>query len=159
MKAWKFGDDVNTDLITPGRYTVTTDRSKLGKIVFLEHRPEFAIEVRPGDVIVAGENFGCGSSREHAPLAIKSAGVSAVIAKSFARIFFRNSVNIGLSVLTCKDVVRIDDQDLLQIDFGTGEIRDETKHLSSKADPLPDFARKIVESGGLINFLRIEGYI
>ena len=159
MRAWKFGNDVNTDLITPGRYTITTDKTKLGKIVFVEHRPEFVREVKPGDVIIAGENFGCGSSREHAPLAIKAAGVSAVIAKSFARIFFRNAVNIGLPVLVCEDVERIDDQDLVEINFETGEIRDKTKNIVVYAKPLPEFARRIVEKGGLINFLRSEGYV
>jgi 3-isopropylmalate/(R)-2-methylmalate dehydratase small subunit len=101
MRAWKFGDDINTDVITPGRYTVTVDRKRLGEIAFIEYRPEFAKEVNEGDVIVAGNNFGCGSSREHSPVAIKAAGVSAVIAKTFARIFFRNSINIGLPLFVC----------------------------------------------------------
>jgi 3-isopropylmalate/(R)-2-methylmalate dehydratase small subunit len=159
LKAWKFGDNVNTDLITPGRYTVTTDRTKLGKIVFIEHRPEFVAKVEAGDVIVAGENFGCGSSREHAPVAIKAAGVSAVIAKSFARIFFRNAVNIGLPVLVCEDTDKVDDQDLIEVNFETGEIRDRTKNTVLQAKPLPEFARRIVDKGGLVNFLKSEGYV
>ena len=159
MRVWKFGDDVNTDLISPGRYTVTTDKTRLGKIAFIEHRPEFAREVKEGDVIVAGENFGCGSSREHAPVAIKAAGVSAVIAKSFARIFFRNSINIGLPVFVCEEADRIDDGDLVEIDFDTGEIHDETKEMVIKARPLPEFIKRIVEKGGLVNFLRSGGYV
>ena len=159
MRVWKFGDDVNTDLISPGRYTVTTDKTRLGKIAFIEHRPEFAREVKEGDVIVAGENFGCGSSREHAPVAIKAAGVSAVIAKSFARIFFRNAINIGLPVFVCVEADKIDDGDLVEIDFDTGEVHDETKEMVIKARPLPEFIRRIVEKGGLVNFLRSGGYV
>lgn len=159
MRAWKFGDDVNTDLISPGRYTVTTDKTRLGKIAFIEHRPEFAREVKEGDVIVAGENFGCGSSREHAPVAIKAAGVSAVIAKSFARIFFRNAINIGLPVFVCVEADKIDDGDLVEIDLDTGEVHDKTKEIVIKARPLPEFIRRIVEKGGLVNFLRSGGYV
>ena len=159
MRVWKFGDDVNTDLISPGRYTVTTDKTRLGKIAFIEHRPEFAGEVKEGDVIVAGENFGCGSSREHAPVAIQAAGVSAVIAKSFARIFFRNAINIGLPVFACEEADKIDDGDLVEIDFDTGEVHDKTKEMVIKARPLPEFIRRIVEKGGLVNFLRSGGYV
>jgi 3-isopropylmalate/(R)-2-methylmalate dehydratase small subunit len=158
MRAWKFGNDINTDLITPGRYTITTDKTKLGQIAFIEHRPEFAKEVKAGDIIVAGKNFGCGSSREHAPVAIKAAGVSAVMAKSFARIFFRNAINIGLPLFVCEEVDRIDDGDSVEINFETGEIHDKTKGIVLKAKPLPRFIQKIVEKGGLVNFLRSEGY-
>jgi len=158
VRAWKFGDDINTDVITPGRYTVTTDRKRLGEIAFIEYRPEFAKEVREGDVIVAGNNFGCGSSREHSPVAIKAAGVSAVIAKTFARIFFRNSINIGLSLFVCEDADKIDDGDTIEINIKTGEVHDKTKGLVLKAKPLPEFMQKIVEKGGLVNFLRSGGY-
>ena len=158
MRAWKFGDDINTDVITPGRYTVTTDRKRLGEIAFIEYRPEFAKEVQEGDVIVAGNNFGCGSSREHSPVAIKAAGISAVVAKSFARIFFRNSINIGLPLFVSEDADRIDDGDEVEIDFKTGEIRDKTKGIVLKVKPLPKFMEKIVEKGGLVNFLRSDGY-
>ena len=158
MKAWKFGNDINTDVITPGRYTVTTDKKQLGQIAFIEYRPEFAKQVIKGDIIVAGNNFGCGSSREHSPVAIKAAGISAVIAKSFARIFFRNSVNIGLPVFISEDVVKIDDGDEVEIDFKTGKIHDKTKGIILKLKPLPDFMQKIVEKGGLIEFLRSGGY-
>ena len=158
MRAWKFGDDINTDVITPGRYTVTTDRKRLGEIAFIEYRPEFAKEVKEGDVIVAGNNFGCGSSREHSPVAIKAAGISAVIAKSFARIFFRNAINIGLPLFVCDDADKIDDGDTLEIDFTTGDIRDVTKGIVLKVNPLPTFMQKIVDSGGLVEFLRSDGY-
>ena len=158
MRAWKFGDDINTDVITPGRYTVTTDRKRLGEIAFIEYRPEFAKEVQEGDVIVAGNNFGCGSSREHSPVAIKAAGISAVIAKSFARIFFRNSINIGLPLFVCEDTDKIDDGDDIEVNIKTGEIRDQTKGIVLKAKPLPEFMQKIVEKGGLVNCLRSDGY-
>jgi 3-isopropylmalate/(R)-2-methylmalate dehydratase small subunit len=158
VRAWKFGDDINTDVITPGRYTVTTDRKRLGEIAFIEYRPEFAKEVQEGDVIVAGNNFGCGSSREHSPVAIKAAGISAVIAKSFARIFFRNSVNIGLSLFVCEDADKIDDGDTVEVNTKTGEVHDKTKGIVIKAKPLPEFMQRIVEKGGLVNFLRSDGY-
>ncbi len=158
MRAWKFGDDINTDVITPGRYTVTTDRKRLGEIAFIEYRPEFAKEVKEGDVIVAGNNFGCGSSREHSPVAIKAAGISAVIAKSFARIFFRNAINIGLPLFVCEDTDKIDDGDTIEIDFKTGDIRDKTKGTVLKVKPLPAFMQKIVDRGGLVDFLRSDGY-
>ena len=158
MRAWKFGDDINTDVITPGRYTVTTDRKRLGEIAFIEYRPEFAKEVQEGDVIVAGNNFGCGSSREHSPVAIKAAGISAVIAKSFARIFFRNSINIGLSLFVCEDADKIDDGDTVEVNTKTGEVHDKTKGIVIKAKPLPEFMQRIVEKGGLVNFLRSDGY-
>jgi 3-isopropylmalate/(R)-2-methylmalate dehydratase small subunit len=158
MRAWKFGDDINTDIITPGRYTVTTDRKRLGQIAFIEYRPEFAKEVQEGDVIVAGNNFGCGSSREHSPVAIKAAGISAVIAKSFARIFFRNSINIGLPLYVCEEADKIDDGDNVKIYIKTGEIHDKTKGITLKAKPLPEFMQRIVETGGLVNFLRSDGY-
>ena len=158
MRAWKFGDDINTDVITPGRYTVTVDRKRLGEIAFIEYRPEFAKEVQAGDVIVAGNNFGCGSSREHSPVAIKAAGVSAVIAKTFARIFFRNSINIGLPLFVCEDADKIDDGDDVEINIKTGEIRDKTKGIVLKSKSLPEFMQRIVEKGGLVNFLRSDGY-
>jgi len=158
MRAWKFGDDINTDVITPGRYTVTVDRKRLGEIAFIEYRPEFAKEVQEGDVIVAGNNFGCGSSREHSPVAIKAAGVSAVIAKTFARIFFRNSINIGLSLFVCEDADKIDDGDTIELNIKTGEVHDKTKGLVLKSKPLPEFMQRIVEKGGLVNFLRSDGY-
>ena len=159
MRAWKFGDDINTDAITPGRYTVTLDKSRLGEIAFIEYRPEFVKEIKQGDIVVAGSNFGCGSSREHSPVALKAAGVGAVVAKSFARIFFRNSINIGLPILICADTDMIDDGDELELDVQTGLIRDVTKGKDIHAEPLPDFVMKIVLQGGLVPFLRDEGYV
>ena len=158
MRAWKFGDDINTDVITPGRYTVTTDRKQLAKIAFIEYRPEFAVKVKKSDVIVAGNNFGCGSSREHSPVAIQAAGIKAVIAKSFARIFFRNSINIGLPLLISEDADKIDDGDEVEVNIKTGEIHDKTKGIMFNAKPLPEFMQKIVEKGGLVSFLRSDGY-
>jgi 3-isopropylmalate/(R)-2-methylmalate dehydratase small subunit len=158
VKAWKFGDDINTDVITPGRYTVTTDKKRLGEIAFIEYRPEFRKNVKEGDIIVAGNNFGCGSSREHSPVAINAAGISAVIAKSFARIFFRNSINIGLPLFVSEDADKIDDGDEVEIDFKTGEIRDKSKGITIKVKPLPAFMQKIVDKGGLVEFLRSGGY-
>jgi len=158
MRVWKFGDDINTDLITPGRYTVTTDKKRLGEIVFIEYRPEFGKNVKEGDVIVAGNNFGCGSSREHSPVAIKAAGINAVIAKSFARIFFRNSINIGLPLFVSEDADKIDDGDDVEVNVKTGQVYDKTKSITIKAKPLPEFIQKIVNKGGLVNFLRSGGY-
>ena len=158
MKVWKFGDDINTDVITPGRYTVTTDKKRLGEIAFIEYRPEFGKGVKEGDIIVAGNNFGCGSSREHSPVALKAAGISAVIAKSFARIFFRNSINIGLPLFISEDADKIDDGDEVEINFDAGTIIDKTKGIVLKVKPLPVFMQKIVEKGGLVEFLRSGGY-
>ena len=158
MRVWKFGDDINTDLITPGRYTVTTDKKRLGEIAFIEYRPEFGKNVKEGDVIVAGNNFGCGSSREHSPMAIKAAGINAVIAKSFARIFFRNSINIGLPLFMSEDADKIDDGDDVEVNVKTGQVYDKTKSITIKAKPLPEFIQKIVNKGGLVNFLRSGGY-
>jgi len=159
MRAWKFGDNINTDLITPGRYNVTTDKSRLGEIAFIEYRPEFAKEVREGDIIVGGMNFGCGSSREHAPVALKAAGIKAVIAKSFGRIFFRNAVNIGLPIFVCPSVDEINDGDDIEIDIRAGLIRNTAQGTIIRVDPLPEFIQRIVDKGGLINFLRDEGYV
>jgi len=158
MRVWKFGDDINTDLITPGRYTVTTDKKRLGEIAFIEYRPEFGKNVKEGDVIVAGNNFGCGSSREHSPVAIKAAGINAVIAKSFARIFFRNSINIGLPLFVSEDADKIDDGDDVEVNAKIGQVYDKTKSITIKAKPLPEFIQKIVNKGGLVNFLRSGGY-
>ena len=129
MRAWKFGDDINTDVITPGRYTVTTDKKRLGEIAFIEYRPEFGKYVKEGDVIIAGNNFGCGSSREHSPIAIKAIGISAVIAKSFARTFFRNSINIGLPLFVSQEAEKIDDGDEVEVNIKTPALRETIKVL------------------------------
>jgi 3-isopropylmalate/(R)-2-methylmalate dehydratase small subunit len=154
-KAHKFGDNIDTDVIIPARYLVTTDEKELGKHCMEAIDPEFASRVSQGDVIVAGENFGCGSSREHAPLAIKGAGISCVIAKSFARIFYRNAINIGLPILECTSAVdEAEEGDLIECDLESGIIRNITKGTEHRANPFPEFVRQIFEEGGLINFVR-----
>lgn len=153
-RAWKFGDDIDTDVIIPGRYLVINDPEELAKHLFEGIRPEFAESVRPGDIIVAGTNFGCGSSREHAPLAIKAAGVEAVVARSFARIFFRNSINIGLPLLICADAEKIDDGDSVVVDISNGVVNNISKKESYPTTPLPPFLQEIVRSGGLLNYTK-----
>lgn len=153
-KAWKFGDDIDTDVIIQGKYLVINDPVELAKHVFENLRPEFAKDVKEGDFVVAGENFGCGSSREHAPLALKATGIEAVIAKSYARIFFRNAVNIGLRVIECKDADRIEDGDELEIDYERNKIINRTKKEEYDFNPLPEFLKNILDSGGLVNFAK-----
>ena len=151
-RAWKFGNDIDTDAIIPGRFLTINDPRELAKHAFEGVRPDF--KPSAGDVIVAGENFGCGSSREHAPLAIKGAGIKCVIAKSFARIFFRNSINIGLPMLECADAGKISEGDVLEIDAVKGTIRNMTKGETYKTVPLPPFLAEIVDSGGLVEYAR-----
>lgn len=153
-RAFKFGDDVDTDVIIPARYLNTTDAKELAAHCMEGVRPRFAEEVSTGDIIVAGKNFGCGSSREHAPIAIKGAGISCVIARSFARIFFRNSFNMGLTLLQSAEASeRTEEGDELEIDPSSGIIRNETKKEEYRADPIPEFMRKLVEAGGLIPYI------
>lgn len=152
-RVWLFGDDVNTDEIIPGRYNVTTDPEELAKYVLCEIRPEFPKEVNKGDILVGGRNFGCGSSREHAPIAIKAAGVKYVIAKSFARIFYRNAINIGLAVLECPELNNIDDGESITVNPNTGLILS-SKNEKFKANSIPDFILQIINSGGIIKFLQ-----
>ncbi len=151
-RVWKFGDDIDTDVIIQGKYLVINEPEELARHVFENVRPEFAKEVKKGDFVVAGENFGCGSSREHAPLALKATGVSAVIAKSFARIFFRNAINIGLRVLECKDADRIEEGDEIEVDYSKGIIINKTKGEEYEIKPLPEFLEQIIECGGLVEF-------
>ena len=153
-RAWKFEDDIDTDAIISGRYLVINDPRELAAHLFEGVRPEMAKEVRSGDYVVAGENFGCGSSREHAPLALKGAGVSAVIAKSFARIFFRNAINIGLPLFICSETDKISDGDSIEIDMARGVIHNTSRNESYKTTPLPDFLREIVDVGGLVEYTR-----
>lgn len=150
-RVWLFGDDVNTDEIIPGRYNVTTDPDKLASHVFCEVYPELADTIQPGDVIVAGRNFGCGSSREHAPIAIKASGVEAVVAKSFARIFFRNAINIGLPVIEVPDLENVVDGAAIQVDLEDGTVEIDNSVYQSK--PLPPFLMAIIDAGGIVNFL------
>jgi 3-isopropylmalate/(R)-2-methylmalate dehydratase small subunit len=154
-KAWTFGENMNTDEIIPGRYNITIDPLELARNVFCEVKPEYAAHVQSGDVIVAGQNFGCGSSREHAPIAIKGSQVKCVIAASFARIFFRNAINIGLPILECPEaVVDIAEGDEIDVDLSSGEILNHTTGNKYQARPLPDFVLKIAEAGGMISFLK-----
>lgn len=151
---WKFGDDIDTDAIIPGKYLTINTPQELAKHAFEGVRPEFASGVKEGDMIVAGFNFGCGSSREHAPLALKGAKLKCIIAKSFARIFFRNAINIGLPLLECQDTDMIDEGNRIEVDFTSGIITNTTMHQTYNATPLPDFVRGIVEAGGLIEFAK-----
>ncbi len=159
-KVWKFGDDIDTDAIIPARYLNTSDPEELAKHCMEDADPEFVKKAKKGDIIVAGENFGSGSSREHAPLSIKSFGISCVIAKSFARIFFRNSFNIGLPILEAPEAVdKIDEGDEIEVDFTIGEIRNLTKNEIYKAQPIPEFMQELVSAGGLLNYVikKVEG--
>ncbi|MFH1149665.1 MAG: 3-isopropylmalate dehydratase small subunit [Actinomycetota bacterium] len=154
-RAHKLGDHVNTDLIIPATYLVSTDPAELGKHLMEGLDPDFAGRVRPGDMIVAGENFGSGSSREHAPLAIKGAGISCVIASSFARIFFRNAVNAGLPILESPEAVEsIQEGDQLVVDLARGRIEDATASVDFRVPAYPEFMRRIMDAGGLIDHLK-----
>ena len=154
-RAHVYGDNVNTDVIIPARYLTTSDPDQLAAHCMEDIDPEFVTKARPGDVMVAGENFGCGSSREHAPVAIKAAGVSAVIAKSFARIFFRNAINVGLPALTCPEAVAdIENGDEIAVDLAAGRIANVTRGKSYQAEPFPEFLREIIAAGGLVPFTR-----
>ena len=151
----RYGRDVDTDVIIPARYLNTSDPAELAKHCMEDLDASFTDKVAPGGIIVAEENFGCGSSREHAPIAIKAAGVDAVIAKSFARIFYRNSINTGLAILECPEAVdAIKDGDVVSIDADTGAIADETTGRVFQAEPFPPFIREIIEQGGLVNRTR-----
>jgi 3-isopropylmalate/(R)-2-methylmalate dehydratase small subunit len=156
-RVWRLGDNVNTDQIIPGRYNVTTDRAHLARYCLCEHRPDFAPGVAAGDVLVAGRNFGCGSSREHAAVALKATGLAAVIAVSFARIFYRNAVNIGLPVLIAPEAAALHDGDEVSVDIGSGTIRDLARQQAFQAEPLPAFVQRIVEAGGIIPLVRQQG--
>lgn len=154
-KVWKFGDDVNTDEIIPARYLNLTDGKKLAEHVMEDADAEFPSKVKPGDIIVAGKNFGCGSSREHAPLAIKSAGVTCVVAKSFARIFFRNAFNTGLLILESEPAVNgTEEGDVIEIDTDSGTIVNKSKGESFQVAPVPPFMQELLGDGGLVPHLR-----
>jgi 3-isopropylmalate/(R)-2-methylmalate dehydratase small subunit len=147
-------DHVNTDEIIPARYLNTDDQADLAKHCLEDLDPDFVNKVKPGDAIVAGEDFGCGSSREHAVWAIRGAGIQTVIAKSFARIFYRNAINCGFYIIESSDAVeRISDGDELEIDYKAGLIRNKTTGRNIRFSPLPDFARQIVQDGGLLNHI------
>jgi len=156
-KAHKFGDDISTDLIAPGRlFHLRGNLPELAKHVLEDADPEFPKNVREGDFVVGGKNFGCGSSREHAPTIIKMSGVSAVLAKSFARIFYRNAINVGLPVLEC-DTDRIAQGDELEVDLLKGVVENKSKKIKLKAKPLPDVMIRILNDGGLVEHVKKHG--
>ena len=151
----KYGDNVDTDVIIPARYLNTSDHKELASHCMEDIDKDFVKNVKDGDIIVANMNFGCGSSREHAPIAIKASGVGCVIASTFARIFYRNSINIGLPILECDEAAKdIDAGNEVEIDFDTGIITNITKNKTYKAQPFPDFITDIISKGGLLNSLK-----
>ena len=151
----QYGDHVDTDVIIPARYLNTANHKELASHCMEDIDPQFVKKVQPSDIIVAGWNFGCGSSREHAPIAIKESGVSCVIAKTFARIFYRNAINIGLAILECEEAAdNIKEGDEVSIDFDTGIITDITTGRTFQAEPFPDFIKDIISKGGLLKSLK-----
>lgn len=153
-KTWKFGDNIDTDAIIPARYMNTSEPAELAIHCMEDADPEFTSKMSAGDIIVAGKNFGCGSSREHAPIAIKASGVSCVVAESFARIFYRNCINIGLPILECPQAARnIKGGDEVEIDVSTGKITNLTDSSTYMAKPFPDFMKEIIAVGGLMKYV------
>ncbi len=151
--AWKYGDDVDTDVILPARYLNTSDPLELAKHCLEDLDPAFAARVSPGDLLVAGKNFGCGSSREHAPIAIKAAGISAVVARSFARIFYRNAFNMGLPIFEAPEAVDgIETGDRLEVDLERGILRNATRGTEHRFVPIPPFMQELVAAGGLLPY-------
>jgi len=151
-RVWAFGENVDTDQIIPAEYLITGDPKELGSHAFEKVRPEFAKDVRDGDVIVASDNFGCGSSREHAPRALIGCGIRCVIARSFARIFFRNSINIGLPLVECD--VKAKDGDIVEVDYKAGKVRNITSGKEYSFTALPDFLLNLMAAGGLVEYTR-----
>ncbi|MCI8633931.1 MAG: 3-isopropylmalate dehydratase small subunit [Lachnospiraceae bacterium] len=151
----KYGDNVDTDVIIPARYLNTSDKKELASHCMEDIDKDFAAKIKPGDIMAAGYNFGCGSSREHAPIAIKESGISVVIAKSFARIFYRNAINIGLAIVECPEAAeRIQNGDQVEADLDEGMIYDRTTGESFRTEPFPEFIQKIIENGGLVESIR-----
>ena len=154
-KVHKYGDNVDTDVIIPARYLNTTDHTELAAHCMEDIDPDFVKHVNEGDIMVANMNFGCGSSREHAPIAIKARGISCVIASTFARIFYRNAINIGLPILECDEAAKnINAGDEVEIDFDTGVITDKTTGKTYQAEPFPEFIKDIINAGGLLKSLK-----
>jgi 3-isopropylmalate/(R)-2-methylmalate dehydratase small subunit len=154
-KVFKYGADVNTDVIIPARYLMLSEPTELAKYCMEDIDADFIKKVKPGDIIMATTNFGCGSSREHAPLAIKASGISCVIAHSFARIFFRNAINIGLPLLECAEAVdNTDPGDMLEIDLAQGKIKNVTNGKTFTANPYPDFMSELIAAGGLVEYTK-----
>ena len=152
-KCIKYGDNIDTDVIIPARYLNTSDHNELAKHCMEDIDKEFSQKAKKANVIVAGSNFGCGSSREHAPVAIKASGIECVVAKNFARIFFRNSINIGLPILECNDVDKIDENDEIEILFSEGRIINKTKNEEYVVTAFPDFMQELIEDGGLMKHM------
>lgn len=154
-KVFKYGENVDTDVIIPARHLNTSDPAELATHCMEDIDAEFSSKVKEGDIIVAGKNFGCGSSREHAPIAIKASGVSCVIAPTFARIFYRNSFNTGLPILECNEAAeKIQAGDEVEVNFKTGEITNKTKGETYQAEPFPEFINNIIDNGGLVNYVK-----
>lgn len=152
--AYKYGDNVDTDVIIPARYLAIQDRNELAEHCMEDIDKDFVKKIKRGDIVVAGKNFGCGSSREHAPLVIKVSGVSCVIAETFARIFYRNAINIGLPIIECRAASEgISDGDEVEIDFDSGVIYNRTKDEEYKGQPFPEFMQKIIKAEGLVNYI------
>lgn len=153
-RVFKYGDNIDTDVIIPARYLNSTDPSELATHCMVDIDPTFSGRVEAGDIMVGEKNFGCGSSREHAPLSIKASGISCVIAETFARIFFRNAINIGLPIMECPEAAKeIRDGDDVEVNFDTGEIIDRTSGKSYRAQPFPPFMQQIITAGGLVNYI------
>lgn len=154
MKIYKYKDNVDTDVIIPARYLNSFDAKELASHAMVDIDPTFASTVEKGDIIVAGQNFGCGSSREHAPLCLKTARVKCVIAKSFARIFYRNSINIGFPIMECEEAAdKIEKGDEVEVDFSTGVITNKTKNETYQSQPFPEFLQKMIDADGLVNYV------
>ena len=154
MKIYKYKDNVDTDVIIPARYLNSFDAKELASHAMVDIDPTFASTVEKGDIIVAGQNFGCGSSREHAPLCLKTAGVKCVIAKSFTRIFYRNSINIGFPIMECEEAAdKIEKGDEVEVDFSTGVITNKTKNETYQSQPFPEFLQKMIDADGLVNYV------
>ncbi len=159
-KIWKFGDNVDTDAIIPARYLNTSDPAELARHCMEDADPSFSRKVRKGDLIIAGTNFGCGSSREHAPIAIKAAGVACVVAKSFARIFYRNAFNMGLPILECPEVIdNLKEGDEVLVALGKGEITILKNGKKLKAQPVPEFMQSLLHAGGLMNYVKKKAHL
>ncbi|NLM62637.1 MAG: 3-isopropylmalate dehydratase small subunit [Clostridiales bacterium] len=154
-KVFKYGDNIDTDVIIPARYLNTTDHAELASHCMEDIDKEFIKNVEAGDVMVAGRNFGCGSSREHAPIAIKASGISCVIAKSFARIFYRNAINTGLAIIECEEAAdKIENGDRVEVDFDSGTIKNLTRNEVYKTQPFPAFIQRIIDAGGLLKTIQ-----
>ena len=156
-RVFKYGDNVDTDVIIPARYLNSSDPAELATYCMEDIDKEFVNKVNRGDIIVADKNFGCGSSREHAPIAIKAAGVSCVIAETFARIFYRNAINIGLPIIECHEASRgIEDGDQVEVDFDSGVIYNRTRGTEFQGQAFPEFMQNIIQAGGLINYINAK---